>query len=112
MTLGRHGALLLEAHKENGLAQRYPALELFPLPSHAATHCGDMFGSSLALALAQGASIYAAVSLATATAAVQYTLPVGRKVGRDDLISRANVEAVHQKATLPVFLGNGLVAPR
>lgn len=109
VTLGRHGALLLEAKKENGLAQRFPALELFPMPPHAATHCGDMFGAALTLALAHGASLYAATSLAGIVAAIQYTLPVGRKVGRDDLLSRANLEAARQKVAPPVFVGNGLL---
>lgn len=110
VTLGRQGVALLEAGRDGGALHRYPALELFPQPPHAATHCGDMFGSALALGLALGAELPAALSFGLAAASVQYALPVGRKLTRDDLLDPANRQALLQKASPRVLLGRDLGA--
>ena len=108
VTLGRGGAALVDAGEEGGRLQRYPAVDLVPVAYHASTHCGDIFGTALLMALALGAERHAAISFAIAVGAMQYAQPSTHRAERSDLLRPNYLETLRHKAPSPIFLSRNL----
>jgi bifunctional ADP-heptose synthase (sugar kinase/adenylyltransferase) len=98
VTLGRHGAVVLKGHGSAPSLSLHPPIPPVESPDGAATHCGDMFASALALSLSIENELDAAVEFANYVGSIQYSLPTGLKVSLADVISNRNV--LHFKKTL------------
>lgn len=102
VTCGAHGAIVVQRNGRDAIIRHHHGIPAMASPDGAATHCGDVFVTSLTLALTVGAHVDDAVDFANYAASVQYGKPAGEKVGLADLVSagqRAHLAAHVQPST-------------
>jgi bifunctional ADP-heptose synthase (sugar kinase/adenylyltransferase) len=109
ITLGRHGALVIGSTRE--APSLHPAVPPIASQDGAATHCGDVFGSALALSLSSGANLESAVDFANYAGSLQYAQPEGMKLGLADLVAEEHRRHCAQSFRPARLLSSGNTAP-
>ena len=98
ITLGRRGALLLETELGYIRVFEFPAFESKPSEFHVATHCGDVFGAAMLLALTHNdADMYSAVTFGNYVGSLQFSKKTGTKVQRQDVLDSDNWQYMNRK---------------
>jgi bifunctional ADP-heptose synthase (sugar kinase/adenylyltransferase) len=90
VTLGRVGAAVLDLSEPDRALYMHAAVPPVTTADGAATHCGDMFATALALSYSLDGDLAAAVDFANYVGSVQYALPTGRKVALGDIVHEDN----------------------
>jgi len=96
VTLGRTGAAVLDLREHEPALYVHPAIAPVDAADGAATHCGDMFASALALSLSVDDNLAEAVDFANFVGSVQFSRPTGHKVTLADLVSEHNLSQLRK----------------
>ncbi len=104
VTLGPHGAAVLNAHGGGAAWTLHPAIPPIASQSGVATHCGDMFSTALALALLTSDDLSASIDFANYAASLQFSKETGEKISKADLLAPQNVAHFRTHYRQPVRL--------
>jgi bifunctional ADP-heptose synthase (sugar kinase/adenylyltransferase) len=108
ITLGPFGAALLETSGKAWRLTRFPPFPSSSKTFDASTHCGDVFGAALALAVCRPTDWPAAITFANLVASRQHSKPTAARVALSEIVGVGASEGFRSgEACEPVVVSEG-----